>query len=145
MFFFYCNASILFQKKAVGHVTWSHDLAQQSLQRQAHQSLPNWPTYCKFASGKDTVMEQLSAHHINKQKIRVLLPGTKYLVRFARHGTNKVCGKLAKNEVNLKVVHLSWQNFLSCQHAWKQVTKSGTTNFQISKLKIISSDKLRIK
>ena len=54
---FYCNASILIEKKAVGHVTWSHDLAQQSLLRQvqqcllcqAQQSLPNWPTVCTLA------------------------------------------------------------------------------------------------
>ena len=42
LFFSYCNASILFDKKAAGHVTWSHDLAQQSLL--------NWPTICKLAT-----------------------------------------------------------------------------------------------
>ena len=42
-------ASILFQKKAIGHVTWSNDLAQQILLRLAQQSLPNWSTNYKSA------------------------------------------------------------------------------------------------
>ena len=43
-------------------------LVQRALLHLAQQALPNWPTNCKFASGRDSVMEQLPAHHINKTK-----------------------------------------------------------------------------
>ena len=41
-----CNASILLQKKAIGHVTWRNRVCW--LLRQAQQSLPNWPKNYKL-------------------------------------------------------------------------------------------------
>ena len=72
-FIFYRNASILFEKKAVGHVTWSKDLVQQSLLRrglrQVLQSLPTWPAYyLQIGLNAREVTEQTPTHHTNKHQ-----------------------------------------------------------------------------
>ena len=51
-------------------MTWSHDLAQQSLLYQVQQSLPNWPTIYKFASRNLFYYQTTFLNHISRSSCK---------------------------------------------------------------------------
>ena len=53
---------------------------------------------------KESGMERLQAHHINKQT-KNAQQRVRDLVRFACHGTNKVCGVTYKTQFSCQAKH----------------------------------------